>query len=239
MKIPQSEFRAWAEEVLDRRGQKFSWKSVARVIGYSQARLSMQKTRGYIESSVGVSLCRVINLDPVTELLQFPYFPLLADPADPSPGQVLALISTYDLTSEAQYRIGAAERGREPMRDEVEYLDFLRWYDTVVERGAGINIAKKMGITPTVLSSRSIRNTWDMGELHAMCEAGGLNYRVALVAAGYLSLKEVGLPDDLRERTLEKLDDAAFFAFYRQSISHMERQAKSVSDMRRLSEHLG
>lgn len=240
VKIPQEEFLSWAESAYLSTGhQRFTWKILSKLTGYSQPRLSMQKGRGYIESFVVIAFSRGLGLDPVQQLLTFPYFGRLLRKDDPTEEEVLALVSTQDLTRELQYRLGAPDRGDQPLSSEPENLGFLRWYDAAVKRGESLRIAEEMNITPTVLSSRNIRNTWSMGELHDMCEAGDLNYRMSLVAAGHITLEEAGYGSDLRERTLENVADDQFFTYLRQALGHMARQARAVTDLRRMSEHLG
>ncbi|MGJ9374377.1 hypothetical protein [Nesterenkonia sp. CF4.4] len=240
MKIPQDEFLSWAESAYLSTGQqRFSMKILSRLTGYSQARLSMQKGRGYIESVVVIAFSRGLGLDPVKQLLTFPYFGRLLRTETPSQEEVLALVSTKDLARELHFRLGAPSRGDQPLSAADENLGFLRWYDAAVKRGEGVNIAAAMTISAPVLSSRNIRNSWSMGELHDMCEAGDLNYRVSLVAAGHITLEEAGYESDLRERTLENVADELFFTYFKQSLGHMERQARAVADLRRMSEHLG
>lgn len=240
MKIPQEEFLAWAESAYLTSGQqRFSMKILSRLTGYSQARLSMQKGRGYIESVLVIDFSRGLGLDPVQQLLTFPYFGRLLRTDTPSQEEILSLVSTKDLLLEMRYRVGAPDRGDQPLSGPDETLGFLRWYDAAVKRGEGVNIAATLNISSPVLSSRNIRNAWSMGELHDMCEAGDLNYRVSLVAAGYLTLEEAGYESDLRERTLESVADDRFFAYFKQVLGHMERQSRAVADLRRMSEHLG
>lgn len=240
MKIPQEEFLSWAESAYLSTGQhRFSWKILSKLTGYSQARLSMQKGRGYIESFVVIAFARGLGLDPVQQLLTFPYFGRLLRAEAPTQEEILALVSTQDLARELRYRLGAPDRGDEPLSSEAENLGFLRWYDAAVKRGEGVRIAAEMNITAPVLSSRNIRNTWSMGELHDMCEAGDLNYRMSLVAAGHITLEEAGYGADLREQTLENIADDQFFTYFKQALGHMERQARAITDLRRMSEHLG
>lgn len=240
MKIPQDEFFSWAESAYLSTGQqRFSMKILSRLTGYSQARLSMQKGRGYVESFVVIAFSRGLGLDPVQQLLAFPYFGRLLRTDTPSQEEILALVSTKDLARELHYRLGAPDRGGQPLSGTDENLGFLRWYDAAVKHGEGVNIAAEMDITSTVLSSRNIRNTWSIGELHDMCEAGDLNYRVSLVAAGHITLEEAGYESDLRERTLESVSDERFFTYFKQALGHMERQARAIADIRRMSEHLG
>lgn len=240
MKIPQDEFLSWAESAYLSVGhQRFSWKILAKLTGYSQARLSMQKGRGYIESFVVIEFSRGLGLDPVQQLLTFPYFGRLLRIDAPAQEEILSLVSTQDLTREMRYRLGAPDRGDEPLSTESENLGFLRWYDAAVPRGEGIHIAAEMEVSSPVLSSRNLRNSWSMGELHDMCEAGDLNYRMSLVAAGHITLEEAGYRADLREQALENVPDDQFFRYIKQNLRHMERQARAITDLRRMSEHLG
>lgn len=229
MKIPQETFLSWAESAYLSAGhQRFSWKILSALTGYSQPRVSMQKGRGYIESSLVIAFSRGLGLDPVPQLLTFPYFGRLHHLDIPSQEEVLALVSTQDLTRELRYRLGAEERSEEPLSDEPENLGFLRWYDASVPRGEGIRIAAELNLSSAVLSSRNVRNAWSMGELHDLCTAGGLNYRMSLVAAGHITLEEAGYAADLRDRTLENVADDRFFKYLRQALGHMARQARAL-----------
>lgn len=231
MSIPQEDFFAWAESAYLSTGhRRFSMRILSVLTGHSQPRISMQKGRGYIDSYLVVAFSRGLGLDPLEQLLKFPYYQRLLRQDAPATEEILALVSTRELAQELRYRLGAADRPEEPLMTQEEPLGFLRWYAAATQRGTGDEIAKQVGISASVLSSRNSRNSWSMEELHDLCEAGDLNYRVALVAARHLTLEEAGFPADLRERTLESADHDQFFSYFRTAVGHMARQARALRE---------
>lgn len=235
MNIPFSQFDQWIDSLYA--GQKKpSLSAISRGAGYSQARVSMQKARGYIGWSVVVSYSRFIGLNPVDQLRWFGVLDLLDDYVEPTESELVSQVHLVDLLAEARHRLGADP---EPLRLGEEELGFARWFDSVVPRGEAKVIAEKVGVAADEVSRKTTQNTWSMIELHEVCRAGGLNFRMAMVASGHLWWEEVGFDPSQRDTVLAEASNALLFDYVRDSLGFMERQARIVGDTRRRRNSLG
>lgn len=228
MHIPFAQFDQWIESVHGGR-KKPSLSAVARGAGLSQARVSMQKTRGYADVNVVISYSRFLGLDVVAQLTSFGILDLLEQKVEPTEDELISQVSLVNLLAEVQRRLGADPR---PLSDDDEPLRFARWFDAVVPRGRGKELGARIGVKQDEVSRKNAQNAWSVEQLHELCRACGLNFRMSMVAAGRLGWHEVGFDPDRREVALHSVSDSWLFGYVRGSLSFMERQARLLGDTR-------
>lgn len=236
MRIPYGDFIRWAESVSDG-VSKLTLAHVARQAGFGQTRLSMQKAKGYIEAYVVISYSRAVGLRPVDQLRAFTEFDLLESFDTPSQREILSQVPAPELVRSIVARLEGVDLDDAHM--EREDLMFSRWIDAAVPHGGLLEISSALGMDKTQLSTKNTRANWGVGELQDFCRAGGLNYRWALVASGWLTVEEAGYSHNLLHATLNSVDDGELVATVRRSLGYIERQMQAVTIERRMTDNLG
>lgn len=222
--VPFDRFYSWAQSV---NGGPLTLAEMARRSGRSRSFYSEARSQGSIDGASVAGYARAVGMSPLGALAESLDADELRSVLEPSQRETLSQVPYNVLLEEVAARFGGPPR---TVPIPAGGTTTFRWMEAL-QANTGMRVSRlaaAVGMAADVFRGKRDRATFSTTELRAITQVTGGSLPVGLVAQGWLTWEEAGLPLSGREELLSTWSNEAVGAWLIESGQELKRALHKV-----------